>query len=129
MGKTSGDRSAIGSPVPDDIDVADVIPFLVIGAISAARRILAIGAKLSLGEAQQPVRAGGSLASGGSWYRFDEAMIELGVDSRDRPRGVDHPPLYPWAQICGAEIMKTNGRWLPRDCQRKKNERKAVTSK
>jgi len=47
MGKTSGDRSAIGSPAPDDIDVADVIPFLVIGAISAARRILAIGAKLS----------------------------------------------------------------------------------
>ena len=81
MGKTSGDRSAIGSPAPDDIDVADVIPFLVIGAISAARRILAIGAKLSLGEAQQPVRAGGSLASGGSWYRFDEAMIELGVDA------------------------------------------------
>jgi hypothetical protein len=64
-----------------DIDVADVIPFLVIGAISAARRILAIGAKLSLGEAQQPVQAGGSLASGGSWYRFDEAMIELGVDA------------------------------------------------
>lgn len=64
-----------------DIDVADVIPFLVIGAISAARRILAIGAKLSLGEAQQPVHAGGSLTSGGSWYRFDEAMIELGVDA------------------------------------------------
>jgi len=64
-----------------DIDVADVIPFLVIGAISAARRILAIGAKLSLGEAQQPVHPGGSLTSAGSWYRFDEAMIELGVDA------------------------------------------------
>jgi uncharacterized membrane protein (DUF373 family) len=64
-----------------DIDVADVIPFLVIGAISAARRILAIGAKLSLGEAQPLVPASGSLPSGGSWYRFDEAMIELGVDA------------------------------------------------
>ena len=64
-----------------DIDVADVIPFLVIGAISAARRILAIGAKLSLGEAQQPVHPDGSLTSAGSWYRFDEAMIELGVDA------------------------------------------------
>ena len=64
-----------------DIDVADVVPFLVIGAISAARRILAIGAKLSLGEAQEPVHAGGSPAPGGSWYRFDQAMIELGVDA------------------------------------------------
>jgi uncharacterized membrane protein (DUF373 family) len=64
-----------------DIDVADVVPFLVIGAISAARRILAIGAKLSLGEAQEPVHAGGSVAAGGSWYRFDQAMIELGVDA------------------------------------------------
>jgi uncharacterized membrane protein (DUF373 family) len=64
-----------------DIDVTDVVPFLVIAAISAARRILAIGAKLSLGEAQQSEHAAGLLGPGGSWYRFDQAMIELGVDA------------------------------------------------
>jgi uncharacterized membrane protein (DUF373 family) len=55
-----------------DIGVEDVVPFLVIGAISAARRILAIGAKLSLGEAQQSEQAGGTFAGRGSWDRFNQ---------------------------------------------------------
>lgn len=64
-----------------DIDVADMVPFLVIGAISAARRILAIGAKLSLSEGQQTEHANGALGSSEGWYRFNQAMIELGVDA------------------------------------------------
>jgi uncharacterized membrane protein (DUF373 family) len=64
-----------------DIGVEDVVPFLVIGAISAARRILAIGAKLSLGEAQHSEQAGGTFAGSGSWDRFNQAMIELGINA------------------------------------------------
>jgi uncharacterized membrane protein (DUF373 family) len=64
-----------------DVDVADVIPFLVIGAISAARRILAIGAKLSLNEAQHSEQAGAALDASAGWDRFSQAMIELGVNA------------------------------------------------
>ena len=64
-----------------DVDVEDVVPFLVIGAISAARRILAIGAKLSLGEAQHSEQAGTTFTASGSWDRFNQAMIELGVNA------------------------------------------------
>jgi uncharacterized membrane protein (DUF373 family) len=64
-----------------DVGVEDVVPFLVIGSISAARRILAIGAKLSLSEAEHPEQVGGTVAAGGSWDRFNQAMIELGVNA------------------------------------------------
>ena len=64
-----------------DVGVEDVVPFLVIGAISAARRILAIGAKLSLSEAEHPEQVGGTVAAGASWDRFSQAMIELGVNA------------------------------------------------
>jgi uncharacterized membrane protein (DUF373 family) len=64
-----------------DIDVEDVVPFLVIGAISAARRILAIGAKLSLSEAQHSEQAGVTFDASASWDRFNQAMIELGVNA------------------------------------------------
>lgn len=64
-----------------DVDVEDVIPFLVIGAISAARRILAIGAKLSLNEAQHSEKAAGNIDASASWDRFSQAMIELGVNA------------------------------------------------
>jgi uncharacterized membrane protein (DUF373 family) len=64
-----------------DVDVEDVIPFLVIGAISAARRILAIGAKLSLNEAQHSEQASGTFDASAGWDRFNQAMIELGVNA------------------------------------------------
>ena len=64
-----------------DVDVEDVIPFLVIGAISAARRILAIGAKLSLNEAQHSEHAVSNIDARASWDRFSQAMIELGVNA------------------------------------------------
>ena len=46
-----------------------LIPFLVIGGISTARRILAVGASIGVEEAK------GTLTT----TRFDHAMIELGV--------------------------------------------------
>jgi uncharacterized membrane protein (DUF373 family) len=64
-----------------DVDVGDVVPFLVIGAISAARRILAIGAKLSLSEAQHTEQVGAAFDARASWDRFSQAMIELGVNA------------------------------------------------
>jgi uncharacterized membrane protein (DUF373 family) len=64
-----------------DVDVADVVPFLVIGAISAARRILAIGAKLSLNEARHSEQSGSTFDIHASWDDFSQAMIELGVNA------------------------------------------------
>jgi len=63
-----------------NVDVEDLIPFLVIGAISAARRILAIGANLSLNEATLAERQGGTVALTVDWDRFHQAIIELGVN-------------------------------------------------
>jgi hypothetical protein len=55
--------------------------FLVIGGISAARRILAIGANLSLSEAQHVEHASGKIGASVDWDRFNQAMIELGIDA------------------------------------------------
>lgn len=64
-----------------NVDVEDLVPFLVIGAISAARRILAIGANLSLNEATQVERQGGNIVLTVDWDRFHQAIIELGVNA------------------------------------------------
>ena len=64
-----------------NVDVEDLVPFLVIGGISAARRILAIGANLSLNEAQHVEHQVGNIGAGLNWDRFNQAMIELGVDA------------------------------------------------
>ena len=64
-----------------NVDVGDLVPFLVIGGISAARRILAIGANLSLNEAQHLEHEAGNIGAGANWDRFNQAMIELGVDA------------------------------------------------
>jgi hypothetical protein len=64
-----------------NVDVEDLVPFLVIGAISAARRILAIGANLSLNEATQVERQGGNIVLTVDWERFHQAIIELGVNA------------------------------------------------
>jgi uncharacterized membrane protein (DUF373 family) len=64
-----------------DVDVEDVVPFLVIGAISAARRILAIGASLSLNEAKHSEQQGSNVDLTAGWDRFSQAMIELGVNA------------------------------------------------
>jgi uncharacterized membrane protein (DUF373 family) len=63
-----------------NVDVEDVVPFLVIGAISAARRILAIGASLSLNEAKHSEQ-GSNVDLTAGWDRFSQAMIELGVNA------------------------------------------------
>jgi len=64
-----------------NVDVQDVVPFLVIATISGARRILAIGANLSLNEVQHSQSNGSNLGSTAGWDRFDQAMIELGVNT------------------------------------------------
>ena len=64
-----------------NVDVEDLVPFLVIGGISAARRILAIGANLSLNEAQHVEHQVGNIGASLNWDRFNQAMIELGVDA------------------------------------------------
>jgi uncharacterized membrane protein (DUF373 family) len=64
-----------------DVGVEDLVPFLVIGGISAARRILAIGANLSLNEAQHLEHQGGDIGASLNLARFNQAMIELGVDA------------------------------------------------
>jgi uncharacterized membrane protein (DUF373 family) len=64
-----------------NVDVEDLVPFLVIGAISAARRILAIGANLSLNEAKHTAQEGGNIDLSANWDRFNQAMIELGVNA------------------------------------------------
>ena len=64
-----------------NVDVEDLVPFLVIAAISAARRILAIGANLSLNEAAEAERHGGAIVLTADWQRFDQAIIELGVNA------------------------------------------------
>ena len=64
-----------------DVDVEDVVPFLIIGAISAARRILAIGAKLSLNEAKHSEQQSSTFDVSASWDQFSQAMIELGVNA------------------------------------------------
>jgi uncharacterized membrane protein (DUF373 family) len=64
-----------------NVDVEDLVPFLVIGAISAARRILAIGANLSLNEAKHTAQQGGNIDLSANWDRFNQAMIELGVNA------------------------------------------------
>ena len=64
-----------------DVDVQDIVPFLVIAAISGARRILAIGANLSLNEVQHSQSTGSASGLTTEWDRFDQAMIELGVNT------------------------------------------------
>jgi uncharacterized membrane protein (DUF373 family) len=64
-----------------NVDVEDLVPFLVIAGISAARRILAIGASLSLNEAQHVEHQVGNIDASLNWDRFNQAMIELGVDA------------------------------------------------
>jgi uncharacterized membrane protein (DUF373 family) len=64
-----------------NVDVEDLVPFLVIGGISAARRILAIGANLSLNEAQHVEHEVGNIGASLNRDRFNQAMIELGVDA------------------------------------------------
>jgi uncharacterized membrane protein (DUF373 family) len=64
-----------------NVDVEDLVPFLVIASISAARRILAIGANLSLNEAQHAAHQSGDIGLSVSWDRFSQAMIELGVNA------------------------------------------------
>jgi hypothetical protein len=64
-----------------EVDVQDIVPFLVIAAISGARRVLAIGANLSLNEAQHSQSAGSNLGAVAEWDRFDQSMIELGVNT------------------------------------------------
>jgi uncharacterized membrane protein (DUF373 family) len=64
-----------------NVDVEDLVPFLVIGGISAARRILAIGANLSLNEAQHVEHQVGNIGASLNWDRFNQAMVELGVDA------------------------------------------------
>ena len=63
-----------------NVDVEDLVPFLVIAAISAARRILAIGANLSLNEAAEAERHG-TIVLTADWQRFHQAIIELGVNA------------------------------------------------
>ena len=65
-----------------EVSVQDLTPFLLVAGISAVRRILAIGANLSLNEAQHlehPEAAGAAISV--SWERFYQAMIELGIDA------------------------------------------------
>jgi uncharacterized membrane protein (DUF373 family) len=64
-----------------NVDVEDLVPFLVIGGISAARRILAIGANLSLNEAQHVEHEAANIGASVNWDRYNQAMIELGVDA------------------------------------------------
>ena len=64
-----------------NVDVEDLVPFLVIGGISAARRILAIGANFSLNEAHHVEHEAGNIGASVNWDRFNQAMIELGVDA------------------------------------------------
>jgi uncharacterized membrane protein (DUF373 family) len=64
-----------------NVDVQDIVPFLVIAAISGARRILAIGANLSLNEVQHSQNNGSSPGPTADWDRFDQAMIEIGVNT------------------------------------------------
>lgn len=64
-----------------EVDVQDMVPFLVIAAISGARRVLAIGANLSLNEAQHSQSTGSNLGAVAEWDRFDQSMIELGVNT------------------------------------------------
>ncbi len=58
-----------------DVDVEDVVPFLVIGAISAARRILAIGASLSLNEAKHSEQHGSGVDLTAGWDRFGLILV------------------------------------------------------
>jgi uncharacterized membrane protein (DUF373 family) len=64
-----------------NVDVEDLVPFLVIGAISATRRILAIGANLSLKEAHHLEHQADNFGASVSWDQFNQAMIELGVNA------------------------------------------------
>jgi uncharacterized membrane protein (DUF373 family) len=64
-----------------NVDVEDLVPFLVIGTISAARRILAIGANLSINEAQHVEHPSSNIGLSVGWDRFSQAMIELGVNA------------------------------------------------
>jgi len=64
-----------------NVDVEDAVPFLVIASISAARRILAIGANLSLNEARHTEQQGSNVDVTAGWDRFSQSMIELGVNA------------------------------------------------
>lgn len=63
------------------VGVADLTPFLIVGAISCTRRLLAIGANLSITEstkAAEDPKGAGSLTFDPEHFR--QAMIELGVN-------------------------------------------------
>ena len=64
-----------------NVDVEDAVTFLVIASISAARRILAIGANLSLNEARHSEQQGSNVDVTAGWDRFSQSMIELGVNA------------------------------------------------
>lgn len=64
------------------VGVADLTPFLVVGAISATRRILVIGANLSIAESHKATQDVGGVATPAHIEpeHFRQAMIELSVN-------------------------------------------------
>lgn len=63
------------------VGVADLTPFLIVGAISATRRLLAVGANLSITESTKAAadpQGAGSPAFESEHFR--QAMVELGVN-------------------------------------------------
>ena len=63
------------------VGVADLTPFLIVGAISATRRLLAVGANLSITESTRATaEAKGSGSPAVEPEHFRQAMIELSVN-------------------------------------------------
>ena len=63
------------------VGVADLTPFLIVGAISATRRLLAVGANLSITESTKAAAdKGGAGSPAFEVEHFQQAMIELGVN-------------------------------------------------
>lgn len=65
------------------VGVTDLTPFLVVGAISATRRLLIIGANLSIAESEKAAEGGGAGQAAGPAVEsehFRQAMIELGIN-------------------------------------------------
>ena len=63
------------------VGVADLTPFLIVGAISATRRLLAVGANLSITESTRATaEAKGAGSPAVDPEHFRQAMIELGVN-------------------------------------------------
>lgn len=63
------------------VSVADLTPFLIVGAISATRRLLAIGANLSIAESHRATQdSDGPASPAFEPEQFRQAMIELGVN-------------------------------------------------